>query len=288
MQYDVFPPVRKECLTNEMNALICSAQDQSNSVIRQLNTQKKSVKGNLLLWAYSGAVFGIFAGFIACTEIAWNGGNGYLSAWVWYTVIGAVSGILIRKVLIMNRQKVNANLSDQIAQEQGRFEQQREEIRQQKGKEYADYINGFNQQVKTASVQFSNSIQANSVANYLSKTFNEIIDTADRSAYIERIEASFQFIVYKSCIKYFDIKNECQTIDFNKNRLNDLNGPVDQAALARVVSNNLQVNTNMAYPHDSSGTAIVIDVKENYTAEAVVMILTYIAPNGYYRASQKW
>lgn len=70
--------------------------------------------------------------------------------------------------------------------------------------------------------------------------------------------------------------------------MKELSGSVEQAALAQDVASELNIAVGMEYAEDPSGTVGVIKATKSYTDNAVVVTMSYTAPNGNYRAVQQW
>lgn len=78
------------------------------------------------------------------------------------------------------------------------------------------------------------------------------------------------------------------TYDFEIKRCSNLTSPIEQTALARAIASAIQLNIVMKYPQDESGTSISIYIDYNYSTECPTTTVTYVAPNGNYRAVEKW
>ena len=113
--------------------------------------------------------------------------------------------------------------------------------------------------------------------------FCKTIDAADRRGHVEKITVPFVFNVFVD-----KITCNLGTFDFELKRCRSLNNPLEQTALARAIVSAIQLNIIMRYPKDSSGTDVSIDISYSYTDEYSATTITYVAPNGHYKAVRGW
>ena len=150
-------------------------------------------------------------------------------------------------------------------------------------KDYDNYLNEFEQEAQRMSINFADSDLAKEVIEWMTKGFCKTINSADRRGHVEKIVVPFRFDVYTN-----KITCNLGTYDFQIKRCRNLTGPIEQTALARAIANEIQINIKMEYPEDASGTETSINIVYEYANEFPVVTITYVAPNGNYKAVKDW
>ena len=153
----------------------------------------------------------------------------------------------------------------------------------QSEKDQRNYLTSFEKNAQDMSVQLADSELAQKVIHWMTEGFSRTIDAADRRKHIEQINVPFSFNVYTD-----KITCNLGTFDFEVERCEFLDNPVEQTALARAITSSIQLNIVMKYPKDASGTDIQIKIEYQYTDKCPKTTITYVALNGNYEAVQKW
>lgn len=258
-----------------------SVRNEKQNQKYNINT-KRSEKTTLSDAISMGVGLGFIVGIIYCFV---NCDGGLDNIWVvlGLMIIGAIGGAPLWIIFGISRMSSNSNADRNIEEVEQRYSYEEERIKEQAKQERQNYLREFEAEAQRRSVQFASSELAQEVITWMSEGFYKNIDATDRRSHIEQILVPFLFSVYSN-----KISCNLGTYDFEINRCQNLNSPVDQTALARAIASTVQLNVMMKYPNDISGTAISITIEYKYRKDCVDVVISYTAPNGYYKAVKSW
>lgn len=283
MQTNVFPSEYNRTVDSRTNNRVNEARQRSSSRIQSINNSRTSApKDDGTLW---GIMIGMFGGFIACSCVCISNdsaGAGF-GTWVVVGIISIVIGVLIDKSAKSAYDDNQANADSRIREEESSIENVVKKIQSDAQSEKSQYFSEFENNAQNLSVQFAESELAKEVIEWMTNGFCKTIDAADRRSHVEKITVPFVFNVFNN-----KITCNLGTFDFELKRCRNLNSPLEQTALARAIVSAIQLNIIMKYPKDSSGTDISIDISYSYTNEYPATTITYVAPNGNYKAVRGW
>ena len=252
---------------------------ECNQLIARENHEPK---GNGIEW---GGIIGVLGGFFVCSCVCINNnsvGAGF-ATWVVIAIISIILGFFIDKSDKSSYENSQANANSRIRDEESSLEKEIEKFQSDAQAEKEHYFNEFENNAQNLSVQFAESELAKEVIEWMTNGFCKTIDAADRRSHVEKITVPFVFNVFVD-----KITCNLGTFDFELKRCRSLNNPLEQTALARAIVSAIQLNIIMRYPEDSSGTDISIEISYSYTEEYPVTTITYVAPNGNYKAVRGW
>jgi hypothetical protein len=196
----------------------------------------------------------------------------------------------VEKKRLLKQQSLNKQISVVMEQKSAEIEQMRQKIIsrakpmiQEIKTDISHYENGFTQKVQQMSVDLANSALAQEVVDWLTSGFLRTIQAFNRAPHVEQITVPFDFQVYKDRI-FCNIG----TYSFEEHRCAKLRDAVSQAALAKAIANQIQINIVMQYPQDQSGTKYKIDIDCQYPGAFSGVSLKYSALNGHYKPIQNW
>lgn len=284
METDVFPGAYNKTMDEIINSKVDEARKKSSSRINSINKSRTSApeRDKFTWWGFC---IGFFGGFIACSCVCINNNSagGGFATWVVVGIICGVIGYALDKSVKDDYDNNQANADFRVYEEEELLQKEIQNIRNEAQNEKYKYLMEFEKNAKSMSVQFAESELAQEIIEWMTKGFSKTIDAADRRSYREVIEVPFVFDVY-------DNKITCNlgTFDFELKRCRNLNNPLEQTALAIAIASAIQLNVIMKYPKDSSGTDISIDISYLYTSEYPITTITYVAPNGNYKAVRSW
>ena len=283
MQTDVFPNAYNRTVDEKTNKKIGEARQRNCSRVQSINSSRKSQpKGNGIEW---GGIIGVLGGFFVCSCVCINNnsvGAGF-ATWVVIAIISIILGFFIDKSDKSSYENSQANANSRIKDEESSLEKEIEKFQSDAQAEKEHYFNEFENNAQNLSVQFAESELAKEVIEWMTNGFCKTIDAADRRSHVEKITVPFVFNVFVD-----KITCNLGTFDFELKRCRSLNNPLEQTALARAIVSAIQLNIIMRYPEDSSGTDISIEISYSYTEEYPVTTITYVAPNGNYKAVRGW
>lgn len=296
MQIHDFPPIIYSQINNNMNAQINDAKYANRNRINEIESLRKSDSSGS--GVRSGAIIGFIAGFGACAcrcydldkDMAFTYASNPISLigsclllLLIIEGIGVFVGYLIDRSLKSSYNNNELMISTKLNQENESLARTIQTIEANAAKEKQEYLSQFELEAQRISVQLAESQLAKKVIEWMTDGFCRTIDAADRRKHIEQVSVPFQFEVYTN-----KITCNLGTFDFEIERCENLNGPLEQTALARAIASSIQLNIVMKYPKDASGTDIQIKIEYQYTDKCPKTIITYVAPNGYYETVQKW
>lgn len=283
MQTNVFPSEYNRTVDERTSNKVNEARQRSSSRIQSINNSRTSApKDAGISW---GIMIGMFGGFIACSCVCISNesvGAGF-GTWVVVGIISLVIGFLIDKSAESAYDDNQANADSRVREEESSIENEVKIIQSDAQSEKNQYFNEFENNAQNLSVQFAESELAKEVIEWMTNGFCKTIDAADRRSHVEKITVPFVFNVFNN-----KITCNLGTFDFELKRCRNLNSPLEQTALARAIVSAIQLNIIMKYPKDSSGTDISIDISYSYTNEYPATTITYVAPNGNYKAVRGW
>lgn len=290
MQTSNFPPIINSQIDNNMNAQINDANYRSRNTISEIEALKKDDPSKI--GTGIGAFIGVIAGFFACAckciSLVNNDGplEGLFSCLLTWLIVAAACifvGYLIEQALKASYKENQSMVASKLNQENESLARIIQTIEANAAKEKQEYLSQFELEAQRISVQLAESQLAKKVIEWMTDGFCRTIDAADRRKHIEQVSVPFQFEVYTN-----KITCNLGTFDFEIERCENLNGPLEQTALARAIASSIQLNIVMKYPKDASGTDIQIKIDYQYSDKCPKTTITYVAPNGYYEAVQKW
>ena len=291
MQVKLLPEEQKNIFNSEMENAISHERQKSNETINDIRKSLPKKTDTEVAWVFGGFV-GLVIGVFPCYSVgeslnhAGQFGKGVgmaLLTWLVCAIVGAIIGNMIGKSMNSSHEEsVNSHNRSQQA-ENNRLQKKIEEINSTYQKKYENYVKNFELTAQQESVKFAESRLAKEVIEWMTDGFSKTIDSTDRRSHIERINVPFAFNVYTN-----KITCNLGTYDFEIKRCSNLTSPIEQTALARAIASAIQLNIVMKYPQDESGTSISINIDYNYSTECPITIITYVAPNGNYRAVEKW
>lgn len=282
MQTNVFPNEYNNTVDARTNNRVNEARHRSAGRIQAINNSRTSApKDYVEMWM----MIGCFGGYIACScaciskdSIVAGFGTGVVVAF-----ICGIIGLAIDKSNKSSYEDSQANADSRVKEEEYFIEKEVQKIQSDAQIEKNQYFNEFENNAQNLSVQFAESELAKEVIEWMTNGFCKTIDAADRRSHVEKITVPFVFNVFNN-----KITCNLGTYDFELKRCRNLNSPLEQTALARAIVSAIQLNIIMKYPKDSSGTDISIDISYSYTNEYPSTTITYVAPNGNYKAVRCW
>ncbi len=289
MSFDYFPP----SYNKKLDAMAQDSIDRENKRSQERQTDIKNQPGKTPEAAsivMGGGIVGAVVGFFVCANDVSSGFSNddwgpiaSLGLWILYAIIGLIAGGIIYGFV---KAKHNSNTSDASVWAQNEISASKnriEDIIKKKEQDARTYYQQFEAAAQQMSVQFAESQLALEVIEWMTNGFIKSINAADRRTHIQSINIPFVFYVYKN-----KITCNLGTYDFELKRCRNLNGPLEQTALARAIASAIQLNITMKYPQDSSGTNIVINTTYAYNDDHVSASVIYTAPNGNYRTVRDW
>ena len=243
-----------------------------------------------------GAVVGAIAGAIA--GVVGGAFHGFV-----FGVVFSPIGFPIYRVVCNKKQKKAVIKLQEIEREKSEaIERIKESISAEIAKHSGEtehritqYTEEFEQEAQRKSVNFANSELAKEVIQWLADGFLKTVKAADRASHIEKIVVPFRFNVEKG-----EISCNIGKYNFKEHRCEQLQDILSQAALARAIASQVQLNIIMQFDKDISGTEYKIDIAydyyghlesnpfSSYQTEYVLVNLVYAASNGNYKPEQKW
>lgn len=283
MQTNVFPSEYNRKVDERTNNRMYEARQRSARRIQSINNSRTSApKEEGATWGW---MIGFFGGFVACSCVCISNdsaGAGF-GTWVVVAIICVLIGVAIDKSNRSSYEDNQSNADSRVREEELSIENEVKEIQSDAQSEKNQYFNEFENNAQNLSVQFAESELAKEVIEWMTNGFCKTIDAADRRSHVEKITVPFVFNVFNN-----KITCNLGTFDFELKRCRNLNSPLEQTALARAIVSAIQLNIIMKYPKDTSGTDISIDISYSYTSEYPATTITYVAPNGNYKAVRGW
>ena len=283
MQTNMFPSEFNRTVDERTYNKVNEAERRSSSRIESINNYRTlAPTGECGIW---GTMIGMFGGFIpcSCVCISNNSAGAGIATWVVVGVICAVIGFAIDKSAKSSYDNVQANANSRVKEEEESITREVQKIQSDAQIEKNQYFTEFENNAQNMSVKFAESELAKEVIEWMTNGFCKTIDAADRRSHVEKITVPFVFNVFKD-----KITCNLGTFDFELKRCRSLDSPLEQTALARAIASAIQLNIIMKYPKDSSGTDVSIDISYSYTNEYPAITITYVAPNGNYKAVRGW
>ena len=284
MKYDKFPLKFNEQNNKELNDQIEKATSYHQETLALIEASRLiEPRGKLdyvKTWSGYGLAIGFGCYFLLCSFVDFQ----YFDVGIILSVIiCAAIGIVKWKSDWFAYETQNKEIEQKIWDDKYEYQQEIERIQKEAINAQQDYLSQFEKETQRISVQLAESQLAKRVIEWMTDGFCRTIDAADRRKHIEQISVPFQFEVYTN-----KITCNLGTFDFEIERCENLNGPLEQTALARAIASSIQLNIVMKYPKDASGTDIQIKIDYQYSDKCPKTTITYVAPNGYYEAVQKW
>lgn len=258
----------------------------TTDVSRQRYSQPKSGNG-----AKTGAAIGFNVGFFVCVGFcATNLSSGFddasatgVIAYVVFFVVALIFGFIADAAASEGYKANESRINERIASENRSLEEQIAAFEEESRVEKAKYLSWFENTSQNMSVRFAESVLAKEVIEWMTDGFFRTIDAADRRPHIQTIDVPFIFKIYRD-----KIACNLGTYDFELKRCAFLKSPLEQTALSRAIATQMQLNTVVRYPEDSSGTAISIRITYKYEDDYICTTISYIAPNGYFKNVTEW
>lgn len=285
MQVKLFPEEQFKLIEVEKSNAINEEQKKHSTMLDTIR-KEHTTKPDVSFYGVCGAVVGTIIAFFICLANDNNtsmGMGAWFMTWPICAVIAAIIGVFIGKGVVSSWEDGNNSIAQKEQNEINRTKRKIEEINSTYQKMYENYVKNFELTAQQESVKFAESRLAKEVIEWMTDGFSKTIDATDRRSHIERINVPFAFNVYTN-----KITCNLGTYDFEIKRCSNLTSPIEQTALARAIASAIQLNIVMKYPQDESGTSISINIDYNYSTECPTTTVTYVAPNGNYRAVEKW
>lgn len=194
--------------------------------------------------------------------------------------------IMIAKKYISRRityKPFNEEIDKKINEEQERTKNRLQKISKESEEKYHAYLTNYEQKAQEKSVDFASSELAQEIIERITDDFCQTIEAADRRPHIEIIHVPFKIAVLADKVAW-----NSGVYNFELNRCSNLDDMLDQTAMARAITSNVQVNVVMRYPTDVSGTNISIKIKYDYYDNGTQAEIEYVAPNGAYEERKNW
>lgn len=283
MKLDLFPPVYKSELDVRTQQIVSQEQSRSKSQQNTIRNNTGSKPDSFMIVIGTGFVGFVIGFFICCANCESPKASDSLLPWFLWTIgaliVGGIIAAAINKSYEESVRTANYNANNEAKNSEKMINQVRASAEQ----EYANYVANFESSAQQMSVQFAESQLAIEVIDWMTTGYTKTIDSADRRSHIESVNIPFVFNVYTNRITC-----NLGTFDFEIKRCRNLNGPLEQTALARAIASAIQLNITMKYPKDISGTDIVTNISYSYGNDFVSATLIYTAANGNYRAVRDW
>ena len=271
-----------------------SRKDQAAREVRRENersaSRKEEIKKSILpsvsvgTWMSNSLGIGFFIGFFVCCSMCFKDSSApgfvtMLAVAVGVMLLGTIIGLICKAV----QKNSVTNADKETSNESTRCWKAVQDINTKAECEIAEYTAKFESMAQTMSVQYAESELAQEVVDWMSDGFCRTINSAKRASHIEQINVPFVFHVYSD-------KIDCNLglYDFQVKRCANLESPLQQTALARAIASAIQLNVTMHFPQDPSGTDFMLNLDYDFSSNYVSACITYIAPNGNYRAVQQW
>lgn len=301
MQLDMFPSMKEKELDNKMNYELQIERNNRDSLYSNLigNVPSMIKTSTIVLWGFGAGIAGGCIWFLRCcgyllVEIftckpsepkLWDLSFGSFMAHVGICMFLCLLICIIYagRVKLLKQRAYNEYDSgaDSFVQKNQKIIKKYEELK-------SNYNIEFNKRVKSLSVQYANSVQVKNVADCMMDFFPQIIDEADRSSNIERVEVQLYFRVFVDSITFSAYGGE-RLYSFERNRVDNLPGCCEQEAIARAIGSEVINRITAMYP-DENGVPIIgcnftLRYTENISADVYI---TYRAWNSNYRNLQSW
>ncbi len=292
MQTKMFPTAFNQQSDNIANSQINEAKQNYYGTKNSLNRSRMK-NPKLGDYAYSGALFGLSAGFLGCWGVcigigihsySWGEPIGSaLLTWIVVFVVSVVLSVFIWMLVKLFYSSSSSILDTKISDAENKMNHIISKIQSQAESDQQNYLAAFEKNAQEMSVKLAESQLAKRVIEWMTDGFCRTIDAADRRKHIEQINVPFRFEVYTN-----KITCNLGTFDFEIERCRNLSSPLEQTALARAIAAAIQLNITMKYPKDASGTDRTVNYDFSYTDTHPVVTLTYLAPNGNFQAVTDW
>lgn len=283
MQLNFFPEKQKDIFEEEKKETIDLEQQKSNEMIRSIRaaSPRELDGGDAGVAFMAGGILGLVIGLFICMNME-SAGSAFLT-WITCGIIGGILGVVIVKAVNGERREQIKMHSQMQQDESDKLQRKISKINDVYQKKFEDYVKSFELTAKQESVKFAESRLAKEVIDWMTDGFSKTINSVDRRSHIQRINVPFAFSVYEN-----KITCNLGIYDFEVKRCRNLTSPIEQTALAIAIASAIQVNIVMKYPKDASGTDISINIDYSYNAECPIATITYVAPNGNYKAVEEW
>lgn len=288
-EFPMFPSEYEKSLKEEEKEKIDALRNQSSIKIdenkaKMGNREPKSafLKGLEGLFAGGGYGLGIGMFLCICMYIAGNH-EGEVMAVPICCIAGTLIGGFLGFVEEDNYNENYYEVKDKIAQEEAKLPLRIQEAKREISKKISEYKKEFDEAVTECSIQLTGSELAAEITEWMVKGFCRTIDGADRRSHMEEIRIPFMLHVFQD-----KISCNLGIYDFELKRCDNLSGPFEQMALARVLASAIQVSIKRQYPKDASKSPVEIDIAYSNDSDYATAMITYIAPNGNYRGRRGW
>lgn len=283
MKLGLFPPVYKNELDVRTQQSISQEQSRSYSQQNTIKSNTGSKPDGSMIVIGTGFVGFIIGFFICCANCESPKASDFLLPWFLWTIGALIVGGIISAAINKSYEENVSAANYQANNEAKNSEKTINQIRANAEQEYTNYVANFESTAQQMSVQFAESQLAIEVIDWMTTGYTKTIDSADRRSHIESVNIPFVFHVYAN-----KITCNLGTFDFEIKRCRNLNGPLEQTALARAIASAIQLNITIKYPKDISGTDIVTNISYDYGTDYVSTTIIYTAANGNYRAVRDW
>lgn len=288
-EFPMFPSEYEKILKEEEKERIDTLREQSSIKISEIKADMgKREPGSAFLKGLEGILggggYGLAIGFFLCVCMYIAGNHeGEVMAVPICCIVGTVIGGLLGFVEEGNYNENYNEAKDKIAQEEAELPLRIQEAKREISKKISEYKKEFDEAVMERSIQLAGGELAEEVTEWMVKGFCRTIDGADRRSHIEEINIPFMLHVFQE-----KISCNLGTYDFELKRCDNLFGPFEQMALARVLASAIQISIKRRYPKDASKTSVEIDIVYSNDSDYATAIITYVAPNGNYKRRRGW
>ena len=257
-----------------------------------INPREKPEQDTEGVFTILASMVGMVGGFIACicytnkTESFAVGITTWIVIFILSIIIGAIITVLYNKAGIQRLENEHVHKRS----EKDSLERELEQISKDAEIEKENYKIEFENNIQSLLPIYSSSEFTKEIVEWITPGFSKAIDSADRRDHNETIFASFKFKVFSS-------KVGCNlgTYDFVLKRIEELDSPLKQMALARAIALAVQDKIKQNYPKDASGTDISIAISYSYDGsnsndklKHADVSMGYTAANGNFKKAQSW
>ncbi len=208
---------------------------------------------------------GVIIGFFCFVYKANYGLTGEsMLAWLAWFIIGAAAGFLLEKLIyaVLESQQKNA------------------------ANDLAAYQRAFEGEAWRMSSRYARSAVTAEIVRRLTGALVRSIQAADRAGHIAEATATFTYCVYTTKVEFDGPEHGCYS--FAVERCADLNGPLDQTALAIAIASMLRSNVAATNLKNSRDKNYELTASYKYKGDHVAATITYTASNGNYRPERSW
>lgn len=278
----------KSFLPEKEEKLEIEAAERVNFLLKVQKNVKNEKQGYGIIFA-SGII-----GFIAMCAIGSIPGNtngDFINASPIGFLIGAVIGFVLRSCSGSDSYARARELEEEIEEVKAKKVEDIQNLRQSCIEQYNMYKEQFDKEVSSRVSQYADDAMVKEICDWSFADFVDKILKADRRSHIPEIREVLSFTVYRDHIRLSNGK----LFDFEKNNYLNLENCIMQDILAHIVGRTVQFRIMERFPEDESETITEIGEErysysiaydresyKNDEKDAVIVDITYLAPNGNY------